>query len=63
MKKSNWGFFSNYGDVTLRLMIQSCQFSNWSKILSYLICKFQEDLIKTDQVTPITKSYSGFFKQ
>ena len=32
--KSNRGFFSNQGDATLRVMIQSGQFSNSSEILS-----------------------------
>ena len=63
MTRSNRGFFSNQGDVTLNQLILSGQFSNLSKILtmSTLNCKFQEFPIKTEQVIVMTKSNRGFF--
>ena len=64
MTKSIKGFFSNQGDVTLRLMIPSGQVSNSPKI-TYMstICKFQKHLIKTELVMLMTKPKGGFFQQ
>ena len=60
-QSSTGGFSCNEGDVTPRLIIQTCQFSNLFKVPSvHLICKFQEDLIKTEQVILMTKSIRGF---
>ena len=49
MTKSNRGFFSNQGDVTLKLMIRSGQFSDSFKISSMAtLSVIQENLIKTE---------------
>ena len=69
MTKSNTSFFSNHGDITLRLMSWLGQFSNSSKsspmffffLFLFFICMFQEDPIKIEQVTLMTKSNKGFF--
>ena len=47
--KSIRGFCSNQGNVTLRLMIQSGQNLNLFEFIdAQLICKFQEELVKTE---------------
>ena len=59
---SNRGFFSNQGDVNLRLVNRSGQCSNIRDFIHvYLICKFQEDPIKPECVILMTMSNRGFF--
>ena len=57
MTKSNKGFFqqSSGGDLTLRLMIRSDQFSTLSEILTMsTLSAFQEYPIKTEEVMVMT---------
>ena len=61
MTKSNKSFFSNEEDKILRVMIQSSSFQTLSRFHVHLICKFQTDSIKTEQVLLMTKSNRGFF--
>ena len=61
MTKSSRDFFSNQGDVTLRLMVWQCFELTWECIHINLICKFQKYPIKTVRVTPMTKSNRGYF--
>ena len=70
MTKSIRSFCSNHMKVTLRLMIQSGQivrdFIQTGQIVrdfiqGHLICKFNEDLIKTEWVMLMTKSNRDFF--
>ena len=63
MTKSNRGFFSCQGKVTLRLMIRSDQFLQLIRdfIHVHLMSEFQEDLIKNESVVLMTKSNRGFF--
>ena len=57
MTKSNKAFFSNQGDITLNLMIRAGQFSkSWDFTHVHYTCKFQDDPIKTEWVTLMTKS-------
>ena len=61
MTKSNRGFFSQQRDVILRLMIRSNHFFTSSEIHVYLvhiICKFQENLIKTKGVMVMTSIFT-----
>ena len=64
MTKSIRGVSSNQGNVTLKLIIKSGQILNLSEIFisDHLICKFPEDLIKTERVMLIKKSNRGFFR-
>ena len=48
-------------DVTLKLMIGSGQVSNSSEIPCPLICRFQEDPIKTECIMLMTNSNRGIF--
>ena len=51
MTKSNRGFFSNQGDLNLRLTIGSGQYTNLTEILSMsTLCLFQESPIKSEGV-------------
>ena len=61
MTKSNRGFFSNQGDVTLKSMIPSGQFSNISKIHP---CPSSPRVVGTsdrNRLMLMTKSNRGFF--
>ena len=62
MTKTNRDFFSNQGDATLRIKIQSGQFLNFRDCIHiHLICKFQNDTIKTERVKLMAKSNRDFF--
>ena len=61
MIKSNKGFFNNQGDVTQRQMIQSGQVTkSFDFICVQLVCKFQGDPIKTEQVMLMTSHGEAF---
>ena len=54
--------FQQSRDVTLWLMILSCQFLNILEFIHiHLICRFQEELIKTECLMLTTKSNRCFF--
>ena len=55
-------FFSYKGDVTLRVMIRSCQVSTVREFIHvHFIWKFQEDLIKTEWLMLMQSKISVFF--
>ena len=63
--KAKQRFFSNQGDVMLKLIGSNlARFQLIREFIHvHLICKFQEEPIKAEILTQMTKLNKGFFQQ